>query len=53
MAAVVEIDDEPTCIVTTNLLVDEADLDKVHIDVPVKVTFEQRGDIAVPQFELA
>ena len=49
----VEIADEPTCIVTANLLIDESEYDHLHIDLPVVVTFEDRGDVAVPQFKLA
>ena len=49
----VEIADDPTCIVTTNLLVDESEYDKLHVDLPVVVTFEDRGEVTVPQFKLA
>lgn len=49
----VQIDEEPSVYVTTNLLVDESEFDKLHIDLPVVVTFEDRGDVSVPQFKLA
>lgn len=49
----VQIDDEPTCILTTNLLVDKSEHDMLHIDLPVVVVFEDRGEVTVPQFKLS
>jgi len=49
----VQIDEEPTCVITANLLVDESEYDKLDINLPVEVTFEDRGEVTVPQFKLA
>lgn len=49
----VEIDEEPTCYVSTNLLVDPSEYDNLDINLPVEVTFEERPEITVPQFKLA
>ena len=49
----VEIDEEPTCYVTANLLVAEEEYDALSIDVPVVVEFEERGEVVLPQFRLA
>ena len=46
-------DEEPTAFIDGNILIAEADFDKLNIDVPVVVTFEKRGDITVPQWKLA
>ena len=48
----VQIDEEPSCFIISNLLIEEKDYDKVHIDLPVQVVFEDRGDVTVPQFKL-
>jgi uncharacterized protein len=48
----VQIDEEPTCVITANLLVDESEYDKLEIKLPVEVTFEDRGEVTVPQFKL-
>ena len=50
---VAQLDEEPTCYVTANLLVGEDQFDKLNINLPVKVTFEDRGAVTVPQFMLA
>jgi uncharacterized OB-fold protein len=49
----VQIREEPTCYVTTNLLVDESDYDRLDIGLEVLVDFEDRGEATVPQFRLA
>jgi uncharacterized OB-fold protein len=49
----VQIDEEPTCYLTANLVVDERDRERLTIDLPVVVQFENRGDVALPQFRLA
>jgi uncharacterized OB-fold protein len=49
----VQIDEEPTCRITANLLVDESQYDDLDLDLPVEVTFEDRGDVTLPQFKLA
>jgi len=48
-----EIDEEPTCYVTANLLVDQSDYGKLDIDLPVVIDFEDRGEAVVPQWRLA
>ena len=49
------IDEEPTCYITANLLgVAEADFDKLTIDLPVVIEFEDRPNgSTVPQWRLA
>lgn len=50
----VVIDEEPTCYVTANLLVDQSQYDKLTISLPVVVDFEDRGNgVVVPQWRLA
>lgn len=49
----VQIDEEPTCYITTNLIVDEHERERLTIDLPVVVQFEKRGDVTLPQFRLA
>jgi hypothetical protein len=49
----VQIEEEPTCYVSTNLLIDESDYDSLDIDLEVLVVFEDRGEVTVPQFRLA
>ncbi|MBV9594470.1 MAG: OB-fold domain-containing protein [Actinobacteria bacterium] len=49
----VQIEEEPTCYVTANLLVERSEYDKLDIDLPVIVDFEDRGEVTVPQFRLA
>ena len=48
----VQIDEEPTCYMTTNLLVDRSEFDRLDIGLPVIVDFEDRGEVVVPQFRL-
>lgn len=50
---VVELAEEPTCYIVANLLVNEDQYDDLNIDLPVAVTFEDRGEVTVPQFGLA
>jgi len=45
------IDEEPSCFIISNLLVDESEYDKLHVDMPVQVVFEDRGEVTVPQFK--
>jgi hypothetical protein len=49
----VQIEEEPTCYMSTNLLVDEDEYDTLDIGLEVVVEFEDRGDVTVPQFRLA
>jgi uncharacterized protein len=49
----VQLNEEPTCYVTANLLIDDRERERLTIDLPVAVQFEQRGDVALPQFRLA
>jgi uncharacterized OB-fold protein len=49
----VQIDEEPTCYITGNLIVDESEHDKLNIDLPVVVEFEDRGEAVVPVWRLA
>ena len=50
----VQIDEEPTCYISTNLLIDPSEYDRLTIDLPVVVAFEDRGNgVIVPQFRLA
>jgi len=49
----VQIEEEPTCVIVANLLVDESEHDKLDINLPVEVTFEDRGEVTVHQFKLA
>lgn len=54
VVANVSIDEDSTCYITCNLLVDKADHDKLTISLPVVVEFEDRGNgVVVPQFRLA
>ena len=48
----VQIAEEPTCYITSNLIVDEDEFDHLTVGLPVEVTFEFRGDAALPQFQL-
>lgn len=49
----VTIDEEPTAFVTANLLIDPSEYDKLNIDLPVVIDFEDRGNVTVPQWRLA
>jgi len=50
----VQIDEESTCYVTANLLVDPSEHERLTISLPVEVTFEDRGNGAIlPQWRLA
>lgn len=49
----VQIDEEPTCYITANLLVPKEEYDTLSVDLPVVVEFERRGDAVLPQFRLA
>lgn len=49
----VQIDEEPTCYITTNLLVSKEEYGTLSVDLPVVVEFEERGDSVLPQFRLA
>ncbi|MBO0729474.1 MAG: OB-fold domain-containing protein [Acidimicrobiaceae bacterium] len=49
----VQIDEEPTCYVTANLLVPKEEHDTLSVDLPVIVEFEERDDAVLPQFRLA
>ncbi|HBD12058.1 MAG TPA: nucleic acid-binding protein [Porticoccaceae bacterium] len=45
--AVIELEEGPRMM--TNVI--NCDVDAVHVDMPVAVTFEQRGDMKIPQFQ--
>lgn len=45
--AVIELEEGPRMM--TNVI--NCDVNTVHVDMPVTVTFEQRGDMKIPQFE--
>jgi hypothetical protein len=48
------IDEEPTCYITANLLVDPSQYDRLTISLPVVIDFEDRGNgVVVPQWRLA
>jgi uncharacterized OB-fold protein len=49
----VQIEEEPTCYITANLLVSQEEHDTLSVDLPVVVEFEKRGDAVLPQFRLA
>ena len=48
-----QIDEDPTCIVITNLMVDQSQYDDLNIDLPVVMDYEDRGEAIVPQWRLA
>ncbi len=48
----VQIEEEPLCYISANLLVDESEYDSLTVDLPVVVEFEDRGEATVPQFRL-
>ncbi|MFN8558011.1 MAG: OB-fold domain-containing protein [Dehalococcoidia bacterium] len=48
----VTIAEQPECVVTANLI-GVFDADRLTIDLPVVVDFEDRGDQTLPQFRLA
>lgn len=47
--AIVELDDDPTIRLTTNIV--NCPIDEVEIGMPVQVTFEQHDDVWIPLFE--
>jgi len=49
VVAVVALDEGPRLV--ANILECPADPDALPLDMPLEVTFEQRGDITVPQFK--
>lgn len=49
--AIVEIDEDPTVRLMTNIV--ECEIDDVHIGMPVEVTFEPSGEWFVPVFRPA
>jgi uncharacterized OB-fold protein len=52
LVLLVEIEEEPGLLLRTNL-VGEADIDAVDIGQRVRVVFEERDEMLLPQFELA
>ena len=52
VVALVALEEDPDVLVLTNL-VGEVDQDALDVGDPVTVTFEARGEMVVPQFELA
>jgi uncharacterized OB-fold protein len=51
VVALVELVEQPGLRLLTNIV--EADPDRLRIGMPLEVTFEQRGDISLPQFRPA
>lgn len=49
----VQIEEEPTCYITANLLLAEEEFSTLSVDQPVVVEFEKRGDAVLPQFRPA
>jgi len=47
------IEEDDTCFVTANLLVDEGQYDSLNVDLAVVIDFEQRPEAVVPQWRLA
>src|SRR4051794_1227412 len=41
----VQIEEEPTCVIVANLLVEQSEHDKLDINLPVEVAFEDRGEV--------
>jgi uncharacterized OB-fold protein len=52
VVVLVAVEEDPDVLVLTNL-VGPVDLDALDVGDPVTVTFEGRGEMVVPQFELA
>jgi uncharacterized OB-fold protein len=52
VVVLVALDEDPDVLVLTNLL-GAVDLNALDVGDPVTVTFEGRGEMVVPQFELA
>ena len=52
VVVLIGLEEDPDALVLTNL-VGDVDLDKLDIGDPVTVTFEARGEMVVPQFQLA
>jgi uncharacterized protein len=52
VVVLVALEEDPDVLVLTNL-VGDVDLDALDVGDPVTVTFEERGDMVVPQFERA
>jgi uncharacterized OB-fold protein len=52
VVVLVAVEEDPDVLVLTNL-VGDFDLDGLDVGDPVTVTFEGRGEMVVPQFELA
>lgn len=51
VVVLVALEEDPDTLVLTNL-VGDVDLDTLDVGDPVAVTFEARGEMAVPQFQL-
>ncbi|MET0895398.1 MAG: OB-fold domain-containing protein [Acidimicrobiia bacterium] len=51
VVVLVAIDEDPSLVITTNL-VGDFDVDALDLDLPVEAVFEERGDAVVPQFAL-
>jgi len=47
------IEEDDTCFVTANLLVDQSNYDSLNIDLPLVIDFEERPEAVVPQWRLA
>jgi len=52
VVVLVAIDEQPDLVVLANLVGADIVLDQLDIGLPVQVTFEARGEYAVPQFGL-
>jgi uncharacterized OB-fold protein len=48
VVAEVALDEQPSLVLTSNIL--DASVEDVTVDAPVRVVFEQRGDMTLPQF---
>jgi len=48
-----QLEEEPTCFVTANLAVDQADFDQLDIDLPLVIDYDDRGEATVPLWRLA
>ncbi len=49
----VAIDEQPECVISANLIGENIAFDRLDVDLPVVVDFEDRGEVTLPQFRLA
>src|SRR5262249_46307378 len=50
VVAEIALDEQPSLVLTSNIL--DASAEDVTVDAAVRVVFEQRGDVTLPQFVL-